>query len=583
MSELASPPSGAAPPRQAGTLASDRAVTPPGTDQLRPESDSAEREVAPSRSADTPTAPTPTLPAPSPPAPAVPSGAGTLLGGRYRLHTRIGADPAAGAEFWRAEDTVLRRDVAVTVLRKPATDTRAPEDTDTHPGTTQARAMVARALRSGRFEHSGCARLLDVLVRDAASMPADVLGATVAEWVPGRGLAEVLTDGMIKPLTAARIVVPLAAAAEAAHRHGLVLGCDHPQRIRITPDGRGQLCFALPRPEVTPADDVRGLGAVLYALLTSRWPLSETDADRAGLTTAARTAYGSLPAPSELRPGVPVEIDALTEGTLGAEGTPGHVHTAATVHRLLSELVAEADRMVLFPPVHDGVPSAPDDVWQDDDGSPAPTDSRRRRKLTIGLIALGAAMAVVLGYLGVQVSSLFSEGGGPVIVVDGAPVAPSDAAPDATSGGVGAVVAVAGVEVYDNNGDRDNSGQVSRVIDGNTRTGWRTFTYRQQFPALKPGVGIMVSFASAVQLSELTIDSPSPGTVLEIRSAPSAKAAFAETVPITEVTLGDGGTPVSLANSQPVTHVLLWITKLGGGGSENITELNELQFRRAGS
>ena len=35
---------------------------------------------------------------------------------------------------------------------------------------------------------------------------------------------------------------------------GLVLGCDHPQRIRITPDGRAQLCFVLPRPEVAPAD-----------------------------------------------------------------------------------------------------------------------------------------------------------------------------------------------------------------------------------------------------------------------------------------------------------------------------------------
>ena len=41
-----------------------------------------------------------------------------LLAGRYRLGSRVGSDTAAGAEFWRAEDTVLRRDVAATVLRR---------------------------------------------------------------------------------------------------------------------------------------------------------------------------------------------------------------------------------------------------------------------------------------------------------------------------------------------------------------------------------------------------------------------------------------------------------------------------------
>ncbi len=139
----------------------------------------------------------------------------------------------------------------------------------------------------------------------------------------------------------------------------------------------------------------------------------------------------------------------------------------------------------------------------------------------------------------------------------------------------------AGVEVYDRSGDRDNNGRVSRVIDGNPSSGWNTFTYKQQFPALKPGVGIMVSFASAVQLSELTIDSASPGTVVQVRSAPAAEAEFPDTTQLAEITLGQGPTPVSLAGSQPVTHVLLWITKLGGGDGENRTEINELQFRRA--
>src|SRR4029079_13447791 len=98
--------------------------------------------------------------------------------------------------------------------------------------------------------------------------------------------------------------------------------------------------------------------------------------------------------------------------------------------------------------------------------------------------------------------------------------------------------------VYDDAGDRDNAGRVSRVIAGNPSTGWKTFSYKQQFPALKPGVGIMTSFASPVQLANLAIDSPSPGTEVEIRSAPSPDATLADTQVLAHTTLDDGVTTV---------------------------------------
>lgn len=504
--------------------------------------------------------------------------AGSLLAGRYRLGTRVGSDAAAGAEFWRAEDTVLRRDVAATVLRRFGSGT----DPDDDGGAARAEEIIAKALRSGSFEHPGCARLLDVLAPGAPGLPDGVLGAAVAEWVPGRSLAEAVADGIIKPLAAARALQPMAAAAEAAHRHGLVLGCDHPQRVRVTPEGRVQMGFALPRPELTPADDVRGLGAVLYCLLTSLWPLSPSDAARAGLHPAERTPDGSPVSPSVVRPGVPVELETLVVGTLGKNDAQ-RVRTAAAVRSVVDEVVAEADRVVLFPPEHDGVPPDPGDVWQPRDGAKRPTDPRRRRKLLAGMAGLGLCVLGVGGYASAQLGSLFGNST-PPIVVAGSSVPPSGAQ-SGEGGAAGAPVGDAaikavGAAVYDRSGDRDNAGRVSRVIDGDPDTGWKTFNYRQQFPALKPGVGVMTSFASPVQLSGLAIDSPSPGTQVEIRAAASPDAALADTSLLARATLDNGITTVSLSDSQPVQYVLVWITRLGGGGSDNSTEIREVSFRR---
>jgi hypothetical protein len=506
--------------------------------------------------------------------------AGTVLGGRYRLHTRVGSDAAAGAEFWRAEDTILRRDVAMTILRRPAPDARLPAGAQDPTAATRARDMVVRALRSGSFEHPGCARLLDVLAPDTTDLPEDVLGVSVTEWVPGRSIAEVVSAGLLKPAAAARAVQPLAAAAEEAHRHGFVLGCDHPQRIRVTPEGRAQLCFALPRPDLQPTDDVRGLGAVLFALLTSRWPLSGADAAWAGLSAADRHGDGRPIPPSALRPGVPVELDALAIGALGGGDAATQVRTAAAVRRLIDEVVVEDDRLALFPPVPDGLPSSPGDVWQD---QPADSpDPDRRRKLKIGLSVLAAAVLLVAGFIAVQVGALFSDPPSPTIVVS-EPVGPSGSAPGPTPQAApsGGPVRVASVEVVDPVGDRDNPGRITRVIDGDPATTWNTFTYRQQFPALKPGVGILSSFASAVQLSAIEIDSPSPGTRVEIRSAPTADAEVEDTLLMAEADLGNGRTTISLADSQPVEHVLVWITRLGGGGEENVTAIAEIEFLRA--
>ena len=502
--------------------------------------------------------------------------AGTVIANRYRLLAQAGADASVHAAFWRARDTVLERDVALTLLQETG-----------DPGETErADKMISKALRWGQFEHPGCARLLDVMPGDHDGLPDDVLGLAVTEWVPGQSLAETVATGPMRTATVLSMLDPLAQSTEAAHRQGLVLGCAHPQRIRITPEGEARLAFPLPPPEATPADDVRGLGAVLYTLLTGHWPLSGTDAELAGLPPAPRDVQDMVVPPGIVRPGVSVEVSALAMGALGAGATHGRVHTAAAVHKVVTELLETEQEAALLPPP-DGAPMPKDEVWRE--SAPKRTsDPHRKRKLSIGLGGLGLGMLAVIAYVGVQLGSLLgvTPPSSPRIVVNNPSAAGSAAAPGApglppTSSSRGeSVVLPASIRVFDPTGDPDNAGRVSRAVDDDVRSSWSTYIYHQPFPALKPGVGLMVSFASPVQLSRLTISSPSQDTHIEIRSAPSPDAAFSQTIPMGDMTLRRDSTTVSLTGSQPVQNVLVWINKLGGGGDQNVTEISDLRFER---
>ena len=261
-------------------------------------------------------------------------------GGRYRLLVFHGGPPTL--QFWQALDTALDRQVALTFV-----------DPDATLSDEQLQKILAGTLKLSRLDMPGVARVLDVANTGSG-------GLVVSEWIRGGSLAEV-AETSPSPIGGARAIQSLAAAAEAAHRAGVALSIDHPSRVRVSIEGDVALAFPATLPEATPEDDIRGIGAALYALLINKWPLPESGV-RSGLEPAELDAAGQPVEPRAVDRQIPFQISAAAARAV-QEG--GGIRSAPTLLNLLQQATAVADRTELITPV--------------DEPEAAPPPQRQRR------------------------------------------------------------------------------------------------------------------------------------------------------------------------------------------------------------
>ncbi|MCZ4077495.1 peptidoglycan biosynthesis protein MviN [Rhodococcus sp. H36-A4] len=503
----------------------------------------------------------------------------SVAGGRYRLLTPHGG--SRGLKFWQAHDVKLDREVALTFVDA---DQQASSLSPDRPEGPQA--ILSRTLRLGRINSPGLARVLDV-VRGSSG------GIVVAEWTPGRSLRE-MADTVPSPTGAARAIKALAAAAEAAHRSGGALSIDHPDRVRISSSGNAVLAFPATLADADPGSDVRGLGAMLYALITARWPLADavgktpgSDSDSSprsvgGMRPADRDASGNAIEPRRIRPDVPFEISAVAVRAL--EQNSG-IRTAATVQHVLDQAAVINDKTDLMPALRLGQRAPGATGHSLADPAEIAAQQLRSKRTNIALVVLGALTVIVLGFAGYWLFTFLAGDSSdePLTQQDfglttsvTAPAAPGaeDVAPPAAV----APTAIDSVEVFSPQGSADNAGSASNAIDGNPSSTWTTDAYFQPFPSLKEGVGLLATLPSSQVLTSAFVNSPSPGTVVEIRSAPSDSASLSDTTVIGQATLGNGVTDIPLTVSEPTTHVLLWITGLGNDDGRNQSTIADFGF-----
>lgn len=478
----------------------------------------------------------------------------TIAGGRYRLLVFHGGPPHL--QFWHALDTALDRQVALTFV-----------DPDAVLPDSELQEILTRTMRLSKVETPGIARVLDVARTGSG-------GLVVAEWIRGGSLAEV-AETAPSPIGGARAIQSLAAAAEAAHRAGVALSVDDPSRVRVSIEGDVVLAFPATLPGATPEDDIRGIGASLYALLVNRWPLPESGL-HSGLSPADLDAAGQPVEPQSVDGEIPFQISAAAARAVQEEGG---ISTAPTLLNLLQQATAVADRTEYITPVDEPAGAAAARLGSG--GTDADAAARRRKGMIIGLAAGGAVVVVALVLLATVLSRIFGDVGGGLDRDELGLNNPTTSA-EAEAGNV---VKPVRATVYSPEGEADAPAEAGLAIDGNPSTVWPTDTYSDPapFPGFKNGVGLMLQLPRPTAIGSVTLDVSSVGTAVQIRGADSANpASLEDTTALTEPTpLKRGSNTIEIDDATATPYVLVWISTLGTVDGESRSDISEITLESA--
>lgn len=319
---------------------------------------------------------------------------GQLLAGRYRVEDLL--DEMGDVRSWRAVDEVLSR--AVFVHTVPTDDPRA----DALAGAARAASQV------------GDPRFLQVLDVDAE----DDTVYVVREWITGQNLKALLAEGPLNAEQAATLGRELALALASAHAQGLTHQRLEPSSVVVAPNGSVKVAGLATEAalhgaaDADPGEvDAAGIGRILYAALTGRWP----DDEGHGLPIAPRID-GRFASPRQVRPGVPRHLDEVVDRTLGnAERhhasplrSPGEVADALSTGAGAviggNGVLSDSSDEVWPPPAVLDQPAAPmlaNRVVPTAQATPPRTGGSTTARRVLGVLG-AAAFLLVIAWIGLQ-------------------------------------------------------------------------------------------------------------------------------------------------------------------------------------
>jgi serine/threonine-protein kinase len=466
------------------------------------------------------------------------------------------------ATVWIAEDPVLSRRVAVKILRA---DLAADDALRTR--------FRNEAIAAAKLAHPNVVATYDTGDDDGVAY-------IVMELVSGPTLRRIIDEvGGLPVRDVIRIGSQVAEALDAAHRAGLVHRDIKPANVLVPEAGPVKVTdFGIAKavgvddltrtgtvmgtarylaPEQVngrPTDartDVYAVGLLLYEMLCGKPPFGgDTD-----IATAMARMTTTAPAVRTVRPDVPAALDDVVHRCL-ARTPDARFASAGAVHDALEHVRTgtprpPAPRPVAPTPAPAVAAAAPTPAARPSASTTVRHPAPGRRRRSSGWLWVTVAVLIVLG-LAAAVVFLATDNNG------------SSSGGSGSSGSSAGPITVARVVAFDpkpGDGSEDDAA-LGNVIDGNPNTVWSTEQYQQQFPALKPGVGLWLDLGAAHDLHRVTVDTTTSGWSASMYVADQPGAALTDWGKSVASGTDLGTQHVFDVNGAHGQYVLLWLTSL---------------------
>lgn len=455
-----------------------------------------------------------------------------IFGGRYALDVQITS--SLSSPIWRAMDLSLKR--WVTLILLPTSDPRSIK-------------LLQECQQAAVNDRRDVVSFLDVIPdgkidSDESSSTQDRFVGIVTEWLDGETLNDLVVrrgevfpaDQAIGQLKTIANSLMHAHSLNVFHRrlrpHNVIFS--QGQEVRLSGFG---VDAALLGPDSNDgvSQDIKGVGQLLFAMVTGMWPHGIADS----LPAAFTDGETDLNVPSQVHGGIRPYIDRFYQRT--QDGTyasmrdvldalsVGEVEESESLQSRVSRLTASSV------------------TW-------APTQNTRSSRLRASMIA--GLSVLVFGWIGWQLlTNNFQKTDTPIAVLS------SPLPTQEVSQASGELANIEIATSYDPFGDeKENDDQASLAIDSDISTAWKTSSYRKADMSGKAGVGLLVDLGSAQDVYGVEVDFISVGHRAEIYVGNSAEPDFATELKFGDTSLSEISSKVSVSVPISGRYVLIWIT-----------------------
>jgi len=455
-----------------------------------------------------------------------------IFDGRYALDVQISS--SLSSPIWRAMDQSLKR--WVTLILLPTSDLRSVK-------------LLQECQQAAVNDRRDVVSILDVVPDGKISSGADTNSqdryvGIVTEWLDGETLDRLLVRrGEVMPVEQALHQLGIIAntlmhahSLNVSHRrlrpHNVIFS--QGQEVRLTGFG---VDSALLGPDSMDgvAQDIKGVGQLLFVMITGMWPLGSVDS----LPAALSDGGSGLVLPSQVHGGVSSYIDRLYQRTQDG--------TYASMRQLLDALsVGEVEQSESLQSRVSRL-TASSVIWSPPQSSHS---NRVRTSVVAGLSVL------IFGWIGWQLlTSNFQRSEAPVAILS-SPL-PSIEVPQAT----GEIAKAVTVISYDPLGDNEeNADQALLAIDSDIETAWTTASYNKADMSGKAGVGLLVDLGVEKEIYSIEIDFISAGHTAEIYVVNSTEPDLATELKFGDTNPNESSSKISVTEPVSGRYILVWLT-----------------------